>query len=134
MSTEAYDKVRGFIRKTQLCAICAGAIIGLTLACVWSIPIGIGFLVGAAASVVNFQFMAVDAYEIPGKTPGGSRRFIIGRYLIRYAILFVFLMIVVTKTRFNFLATFAGLFIVQLLLILERVYQTAVLALKTIRG
>ena len=133
MSTETDDPVRGFVRKMHFLAICAGTIIGLSLVFVWSRSIGFGFLAGTAASVVNFQLMAVDAYELHGKNPRISRRFIIGRYVIRYMILFVFLTIVATKTWFNIYATFAGLFLVHVMFIMGRIFQTSVLALKTSR-
>ena len=115
--------VRVFVRKTQLISILTGLCIGFALAYFWSKSIGYGFICGALASVVNFQLMAVDAFEIAEKSPNKAKKFIYGRYVIRYAILFGFLAVLVTRTDFNILSAFVGIFFVQFILFTGQVLQ-----------
>ncbi len=110
------SSARSFVRRTQKRAIIAGAGIGIALLLVWSKQAGLGFMSGVALSVVNFQLMAVDAFEMTGKAPKKARGFIIGRFALRFAILFGFLAVIATQTDFNILAAFAGLFFVQVVL------------------
>ena len=134
LSTGTYDHVRRFVKRTQIFAFCSGVIIGSLLVYFWSSFIGIGFLAGTIASIVNFQIMAADAYEVPGKSPGASRKFFVLHYIVRYAVLFLFFAIIATKTRLNIFAVFVGFFIVQFFLIFERLFQTVVFTLRTHRG
>ena len=99
-------------------AIIIGSVIGIMLTLLWSNSIGFGFITGAAVSILNFQFMSVDAYRIVGTTPAKARKFIIGRSVIRYTIIFCFLALIFSRTDFNIFAAFAGLFFVQMLLII----------------
>ena len=114
---DTFDDVRIFVRKTQKTAIIAGLAIGVLLSVLWSNSIGFGFMTGTAVSIVNFQLMSVDACRIFGKTPAKARKFIIGRSVIRYTIIFCFLALIFSRTDYNIIAAFAGLFFVQLLLI-----------------
>lgn len=115
--------VRAFVRKTRNAAIFSGLIIGLFLVFFWSRLIGFGFLAGVLVSIVNFQLMAVDAYEIEEKTPKRARKFIIGRYAVRYAIMFGFLALIATRTDLNIIAAFAGIFFVPALLMIGRLFS-----------
>ena len=113
--------VREYVRKTQISAVISGLGIGLAVVLLWSGEIGLGFMAGVAISVVNFQLMAVDAFELIDKAPKKARSFIIGRYALRYAIMFGFLVVIVTRTDLNILATFIGLFFVQIRLFVGHV-------------
>ena len=115
--------VRSFVRKTRKVAIFSGLIIGLFLASFWSHLIGFGFLAGVLVSIVNFQLMAVDAFEIEEKTPKRARKFIIGRYAIRYAIMFGFLALVATRTDLNIIAAFTGIFFIPALLLIGQFFR-----------
>ena len=117
--------VRVFVRKTQISAVIAGIGIGLAVVFLWSIEVGFGFMAGVAISVVNFQLMAVDAFELVDKAPKKARSFIIGRYALRYAIMFGFLVVIATRTDLNILATFIGLFFVQIRLFAGHVMHAA---------
>ena len=105
---------RIFVRKTQKSAVILAVCIGLPIVFLWSPLIGLGFMTGAAVSVVNFQLMAVDAFEVAGKAPKKARSFIMTRTAIRYAIMFGFLALIATRTTLNIPATFVGLFFVQM--------------------
>jgi len=116
-------KVRSFVRKTQRTAILCGCAVGAALTLLWSRQVGFGFFSGMALSVINFQLMAVDAFELFDTTPKKARRFIIGRFVLRFAILFGFLAVIATRTDFNILAAFTGLFFVQAVLFAGRVRE-----------
>ena len=115
--------VKAFVRKTRNTAIFSGLIIGLFLTFFWSRLIGFGFLAGVLVSIVNFQLMAVDAFEIEEKTPKRARKFIIGRYAVRYAIMFGFLALIATRTDLNIIAAFTGIFFVPALLMAGRLFS-----------
>lgn len=117
------DGVRGFVRAIQARAVVSGIIIGAVLATVATNGAAYGFMAGVAVSVVNFQLMAVDAYQAAEKSPGRARSFIIGRFLVRYAVMFGFLALVATRTEWNIVAAFVGVFHIQMLLVGERLYD-----------
>jgi len=104
---------RSFVRDTQKKALFYGSVAGLTLVFLWSREVGVGFIAGFLISVINFQLMSVDAFDLVDKGSGKARKFIIGRYVLRYAIMFGFLALVATRTSLNIFASFAGLFFVQ---------------------
>ncbi len=115
--------VRAFVRKIRNAAIIIGLILGFFLAFFWSRHIGLGFLAGVLISIVNFQLMAVDAFEIEEKTPKRARKFIIGRYAIRYAIMFGFLALIATRTDLNIIAAFTGIFFVPVFLLAGQLFS-----------
>ncbi|MBN1294743.1 MAG: ATP synthase subunit I [Candidatus Latescibacteria bacterium] len=133
-TTDDGGNVRYYVRKTQVMSMAIGIVIGAILSTFWSESVGYGFMSGAAVSLINFQLMAVDAYQVVGKESRNARKFIIGRYILRYIIMFVSLTLIVTRTDFNLIAAFAGLFFIQIILVAERVLQTARLVLKTSRS
>ncbi|MCD6308442.1 MAG: ATP synthase subunit I [Candidatus Latescibacteria bacterium] len=120
---EESAQVRSFVRKTQKTAILTGCALGFALMLLWSRQVGLGFFSGMALSVINFQLMAVDAFELFDTTPKKARKFIIGRFVLRFAILFGFLALIATRTDFDILAAFAGLFFVQAVLFAGRVRE-----------
>jgi len=116
---------RTYVRKIQLSSFVTAIGIGIGLTLLWSRMIGYGFMSGAAISIVNFQLMAVDAFELIGKNPKKARSFIIGRYALRYVIMFGFLAVIATRTDFNIFATFIGLFLVQMRLFISHIVHLA---------
>ena len=114
---DSLQNARQFVRKTQKRALISGLIVGSLLAFFWSDSVGFGFLSGAAIGIVNFQLMSADAYEIVKKDPKKAKKFIINRLILRYAIMFGFLALIATRTDFNIIATFIGLFYVKFMLI-----------------
>ena len=123
MRQEPDESARGFVTRTRNTAIIVGGVIGTALVFLTSRSIGAGFFAGMAVSVINFQLMAVDAFEMVEKTPAKARKFIIGRFVLRYAILFAFLIIIIKKTDYNIFAAFAGLFSVQAVLVAGRIIE-----------
>ncbi len=119
------EHVRTFVRKTQLIAAVVGIVSGLAFSYFWSKAIGLGFITGTGISIVNFQLMAADAFQIAGKDTGKFRKFIMGRYVLRYAIIFVCLTLIVTRTDLSIYAVFAGLLFVQIILVLGRILRLA---------
>ena len=128
------DDARVFVRKTQKTAIIFGVAIGAMLTYFLSNSAGYGFIAGTGVSIVNFQLMAVDAFQITGKAPRKARKYIIGRYFIRYALIFCFLILIVTRTDLNIIAAFVGLFFVQMVLVCGQLLHGAHSVLKTTRG
>jgi len=126
--------VRSFVRKTQKRALISGLILGSLFAILWSGSVGFGFLSGVAVSIVNFQLMSVDAYTTVGKEPKKVRKFITGRSILRYAIMFGFLAFVASRTDFNIFAAFFGIFFVKAVLVGGEILQVLNLAGKTSRG
>jgi len=116
---------RTYVRKMQLSSLITAMGIGLALSLLWSRMIGYGFMSGAAISIVNFQLMAVDAFELIGKNPKKAQSFIIGRYALRYVIMFGFLAVIATRTEFSIPATFLGLFLVQIRLFISHIVNLA---------
>jgi len=115
--------LREFVGGVRKRAVLSGLVLGLVLAHVWSPGVGFGFMAGAAVSVLNFQLMAVDSFEILEKTPGKARKFIVGRYFLRFAIMFGFLALIATRTDWNIMAAFAGVFFVPAILFFGNVFQ-----------
>lgn len=116
--------MRAFVRSVQGRAIGFGLVIGAIMGTVWSSNAAWGFLTGTAVSVMNFQLMAVDAYSLADQRPARPRRFIITRFLIRFAIMFGFISLVVTRTDFNIVTAFIGLFFVQAVMFGGQVYDS----------
>lgn len=116
--------VRSYVTRAQIGSVIASIGIAVALTLLYSGRIGYGFLAGAAVSIVNFQLMAVDAFELVEKSPKKAQMFILGRYVIRYAIMFGVIAIIVTRTDLNIFATFAGLFFVQLRLFASHIYHS----------
>jgi len=115
--------LREFVGGVRRRAVLSGIVLGLVLAHVWSFGVGLGFMAGAAVSVLNFQLMAADSFEILEKSPNKARRFVIGRYFLRFAIMFGFLALIATRTDWNIMAAFAGVFFVPAILFFDNVLQ-----------
>ena len=128
------DTARIYVRKIQKTALLAGIVIGVALAYLLSNSVGYGFIAGAGISIMNFQLMAVDAYQMTEKSSGKARRFIIGRYFIRYALMAGFIILIVTRTEFNIISAFAGLFFIQMIIVFGQLYQAAQSVFKASRG
>ena len=128
------DVARVYVRKIRRTALYTGTVIGVALVYLLSNSVGYGFIAGAGISIMNFQLMAVDAFQITGKSSGKARRFIIGRYFIRYALMAGFIILIVTRTEFNIFSAFAGLFFIQMIIVFGQLFQAAQSVLKTSRG
>ncbi|MFC1489962.1 ATP synthase subunit I [Candidatus Latescibacterota bacterium] len=120
-----------FVRKIQKRALISGLFFGILITLFWTHSAGYGFLSGLAIGIVNFQLMSVDSFVLLDKSPQKARKFIIGRYIIRSAIMFGFIALIVTKTEFNIITAFFGIFYVKFLLIGEQVIQAFNLTGKT---
>lgn len=116
---------RAFVRRVQArtLVLALGVATGLTL--IFSLMVGLGFLAGALVSMVNFQLMAVDASDFAGKGPDEARSHAFKRFGLRYLIMAGFLAVVITRTDLNVAAVFAGLFIVQVVLLAGEIGRAA---------
>ena len=125
MSGDVLGPFRSFVRNTREKALILGALLGVILFLVGPKTIGLGYLCGAAVSVVNFQLMAADAFGMADKPSKAAKKFILFRYFLRYAILFSALALIVTRTDFNIFAAFFGVFTVQAVIIGERLLEAS---------
>ena len=121
MKHSAHRDVRRYVRTIQKSALVVGSIACGLLWSLVSRSVGLGFMAGVLVSVINFQLMSVDALDMVGKQPKKARSFIISRYALRYAIMFGFIAVIVTRTDLNVVASFIGIFFVQFVLVGERV-------------
>ena len=124
-TTGTAAEIRSFVRRTQARALLLGGSLGLALIFLWHPAIGIGYILGAVLSVINFQLMTVDLFGMAEKNPGPAKKFIILRYSFRYALLFISLALIATRTDLNIIAVFAGLLSIQTVLLGERVVMRA---------
>ncbi|MFC1693615.1 ATP synthase subunit I [Candidatus Latescibacterota bacterium] len=120
MDVKSIYPLSAFVRKIRIRVLVSGILLALVLKFLLSMSIALGFLAGVFVSLINFQLMAVDAYKIYEKVPKKARKFIIGRYAVRYAIMFGFLALIATFTDFNVFAAFLGLIFVQVNLVVEQ--------------
>ena len=123
MSSNRYDdtdKIRIFIRNTQIIAAISGFLGGIILIMFWSKSVGFGFIAGAFISIVNFKLLSMDALQMSGMATSKAGTFIIGRYFVRYGMILVSLMLIAKYSTFNLVAACLGLFVVQGILIIER--------------
>ena len=124
MDSESTISIRIFVRNIQKRAIVSGMLIGLLLVLLWSRPVGFGFWAGAVVSIINFQLMAVDVFAIADKAPKKALIFIIGRFALRFSIMFGFIVLIILRTEYNIVATFIGLFFVQTFLVIGHVFRS----------
>ncbi len=122
MDSNLYS-TRLFVRKTQKNVLISGLIFGSLLIFFWTRAIGYGFLSGVTVGVVNIQLMSVDVFTMIGKDPRKAQKFIIGRYVLRFAILFGFLALIATRTDFNIIAAFVGVFFSKVVLVGTQIIQ-----------
>jgi len=125
MSEYVIDSFRSFVRNTRGKALLLGAFLGIILLIFGTKSICFGYLCGSLVSVVNFQLMAADAFGMVDKPSKAAKKFILFRYFLRYAILFSALVLIVTRTDFNILAVFVGVFTVQAVIIGEKLLDAS---------
>lgn len=134
MSEHVIDSFRSFVRNTRKKALLLGAFLGITLFIFGAKSISFGYLCGALLSLVNFQLMAADAFGMVDKSFKAAKKFILFRYFLRYVILFSVLVLIVTRTDFNILAVFAGVFTVQAVIIGEKLLDASGITGRRARG
>lgn len=117
-----------FVRRTQAYALMFGALVGAVMSTVWSREAALGFVCGAAISMVNFQLQYADVLRIAGKDSKTAGRFITGRFFLRYMIMFGYLGVIALKTDFNVLLSCAGLLTVQAVLFIDMVFRLHLLS------
>ena len=111
-----------FVRKIQKRSLISGLFFCILILLFWSHQAGYGFLSGLAIGIINFQLMSVDSFVLLEKSPRKARKFIIGRYVLRSGIMFGFIALIVTRTDFNIITAFLGIFYVKILLIGDQMF------------
>ena len=84
------------------------------------IPLGKGLILGALFSVVNFTMMAFALPLRIGRKRGPATLISLASITVRYALLAAPLVIAVTDSRIAVSSTSAGLFMVQLAILIDR--------------
>lgn len=124
MKTEDSVKgLRSFVRITQLKAFFSGILISFFLYFFFTKSSGYGFICGALISIVNFQLMFIDVLGVATRIPVKAKWFIFSMSLVRYAILICAVVLIITRTEFNIIALFAGIFTIQAVFIFEKLFQ-----------
>jgi len=124
----ADPQTRVFVRRTQAYALIFGAMLGAVMYAVWTREAALGFVCGAAISVVNFQLQYADAQMIAGKSSRAAGRFIAGRFFLRYGIMFGYLGVIAVKTDLNVILSCVGLLTVQAVLFIDTVFKLHLLS------
>jgi hypothetical protein len=115
------DEVKNIQKKyssqAMLMAICVAFIFIL----IGHKAIGKGFLLASIFSVINFVLMAQFSPLKLGKTRVKASSMALFSIILRYAILSVPLIISIKMSSLNFFAAVAGLFTIQLVMVLDQV-------------
>jgi hypothetical protein len=93
-------------------AILVGAVLGLVRA-----EYGLGFLVGAAASVLNLHLMAARTARMVEMTANGAKGYAFRSAISRYVLLALVLILAVKLDGVNFVCAACGLFLAQAVLV-----------------
>jgi hypothetical protein len=125
MSEQGIGAFRIFVSNIRKKALFLGAFLGSIMLIFGMKSIGFGYLCGTLLSLVNFQLMAADAFGMVDKSSKAAKKFILFRYFLRYAILFSALVLLVTRTDFNIIAVFVGVFTVQIVVIGDKLLEAS---------
>lgn len=109
--------LRNFVRRIQWGALALSGAVGFVLFLLWSRQVAFGYLSGAAVSVMNFRLMVADSSGVGKREGRKAKRFIVGRYFLRYGIMAGYIAGIAFKTDFNIFAAFAGLMAIQVTLL-----------------
>jgi len=85
-------------------------------------PISRGLVLGALFSVINFVLIGQLLPRKLGKTRGRLYLFSLGSTALRFLLLSLPLILAVKSMRFDFVATVAGIFMVQIVILVDHVF------------
>lgn len=83
-------------------------------------PIGRGLIIGTFFSIVNFVLIGVTLPQRIDKTKKRVFLISLGSILVRYTLLAVPLVIAIKFESYNLFAVIAGIFMIQLMILLEQ--------------
>jgi hypothetical protein len=97
---------------SAVAAILIGAVLGLV-----RIEYGLGFLVGAGASILNLHLMAARTGRMVEMTAHGAKGYAFRSAISRYVLLALALILAAKLERVNFVCAACGLFLAQAVLV-----------------
>lgn len=80
-----------------------------------------GMVMGALFSIINFVLMAQTVHSKVGRDRTGATLSALGNIIFRYLLMAIPLFVAIKLPRFDLLATIAGLFAVQVVILVDHV-------------
>ncbi|RKY66578.1 MAG: hypothetical protein DRQ08_02580 [Candidatus Latescibacterota bacterium] len=112
--TGTFPEARRAMYEILGCASGLGLVVGLVLLSLMRRPeVAFGFWVGSLLGMANFRIMAQEVFRAATIPQGRARGYAAGRYFLRYGALISALVLLLTKTDLDPLATICGLLTVQ---------------------
>lgn len=117
----ASELPKNYGTKAMALSIC----IGLVFLMIGKQAVCRGLVLGALFSTINFVLLAQSVhYKIrAGRTKAKASLFALRNILFRYVIMSIPLVLAIKLPRFDLMATIAGLFIVQSLILMDHIYR-----------
>ncbi|HID12067.1 MAG TPA: ATP synthase subunit I [Candidatus Latescibacteria bacterium] len=111
---EPFPEARRAMYEILACATGIAMTVGIILLATTGRPyVALGFWAGALLGMANFRIMARDVFKGAAFPPDRARGYAAGRYFLRYGILVLAVVLLLTQTELNPLATLCGLLAVQ---------------------
>ena|GEM_PF-3016503 len=110
---DSFDRFR---KRVLLHAVIAAVVISAPLALV-RVDYGLGFLLGAAASIVNLHLMAVRTARLVAATAHAAKGYAFQSAISRYLLLALALVVAAKLDGVNFVSAACGLFLAQAVLV-----------------
>jgi len=105
-----------FKKRVLLHSVAAAILIGAVLGLV-RVEYGLGFLVGAGASILNLHLMAARTARMVQMTAHGAKGYAFRSAISRYLLLALALILAAKLERVNFICAACGLFLAQAVLV-----------------
>ncbi len=117
------DSFEQFRRRVVLHAVIAAALISAALALV-GFEYGLGFLMGAAASILNLHLMAARTARLVTLTAHAAKGYAFQSAISRYVLLALALALAAKLDGVNFVSAACGIFLAQAVLIGHHLFTT----------
>ena len=101
------------MRRILASTILFGACVGMILLVSWSREAAWGFWSGVAVGAVNFLLMYSDVRGMGSRNAKAAGKFMGGRFILRYGIMFGYLAVIAVKTDWSVIAAVGGMLSVQ---------------------
>ncbi|RKY62879.1 MAG: hypothetical protein DRP95_00375 [Candidatus Latescibacterota bacterium] len=96
------------------CTAGIALLVGILLLAVTDRPyVALGFWTGSLLGMANFRLMARDVFRVAVVPEDRARGYFAGRYFLRYGVLILAVVLLLTQTELDPLATLCGLLTVQ---------------------
>jgi|GEM_PF-3220434 len=79
----------------------------------------IGFLMGGAVAMMNFSLLAGHIATMKGLAGKRAKSYIMGRFLVMYAVMALFLFVAITKGMYVFAGTALGLLVIKFAIFID---------------